>query len=367
MLKIDRRLIAHFDWPLLTVTLLLLALGLVTVLSASHAQDRLLSPFFWRQSAWMLIGLGFMILGTSFDYHALDRYAFVLYGASLSLLIAVALVGAFGGGARRWLDLGFVSLQPSELAKLSTVIVLSSVLARNSGEQTLAWTVAVVCFVLIGLPCALILEQPDLGTALIVAAVGGSVLIAAGLSLRWVFAGAAVLALVAPYLWTHLKPYQQRRIEMFLNPDLDPLRYGYHIIQSKIAIGSGMWAGKGYLNGTQNRLNFLPEQHTDFIFAVFAEEWGFAGASVLLALYLFLLLRCVVVISRAKDSFGVLLTFGLSTMIFSQVLINIGMACGLLPVVGVTLPFFSYGGSSLVVCLFSIGLLLNVSMRRFTF
>jgi rod shape determining protein RodA len=200
-----------------------------------------------------------------------------------------------------------------------------------------------------------------------VALVGGAVLLVAGLSVRWVALGALALALVAPYLWTHLKPYQQRRLEMFLNPDLDPLRYGYHIIQSKIAIGSGMLTGKGYLHGTQNRLNFLPEQHTDFIFAVFAEEWGFAGACVLLALYLFLLLRCLVVIARARDSFGVLLAFGLTAAIFSQVLINIGMACGVLPVVGVTLPFFSYGGSSLLVCLIAIGLLLNISMRRFTF
>lgn len=367
MLKIDRRLIAHFDWPLLIATLLVLGLGLATVLSASHSQERLFSAYFWRQATWAGIGLTAMLAALSFDYHLLDRYAFPLYIASLSLLLAVAVAGALGGGARRWLDLGPIAIQPSEFCKLTVVAVLASLLQRHCGDQPLRPNIALLALGLIAVPCALILEQPDLGTALTVALVGGAVLLVAGLSVRWVALGALALALVAPYLWTHLKPYQQRRLEMFLNPDLDPLRYGYHIIQSKIAIGSGMLTGKGYLRGTQNRLNFLPEQHTDFIFAVFAEEWGFAGACVLLALYLFLLLRCLVVIARARDSFGVLLAFGLTAAIFSQVLINIGMACGVLPVVGVTLPFFSYGGSSLLVCLIAIGLLLNISMRRFTF
>lgn len=367
MLKIDRRLIAHFDWPLLVVTLLLLGAGLLTVLSASHTPHQLLSSYFLRQVLWAAVGLMAMLLATSFDYHFLDRYSFLFYGLCLALLLAVALVGVLGGGARRWLDLGPVAIQPSEFAKLAVVVVLASILQREVGERHLRGSVALFCLALVAVPAGLILKQPDLGTALIVTLVGGCVLVVAGLPLRWLALAGACFVAVVPYLWQHLKPYQQRRIEMFLNPDLDPLRYGYHIIQSKIAIGSGMVSGKGYLHGTQNRLNFLPEQHTDFIFAVFAEEWGFVGACILIALYVVLLLRCLVVISRARDSFGVLLAFGLTAVIFSQVLINIGMASGALPVVGVTLPFFSYGGSSLLVCLVSIGLLLNISMRRFTF
>jgi rod shape determining protein RodA len=174
-------------------------------------------------------------------------------------------------------------------------------------------------------------------------------------------------ALAGPYLWTHLKPYQQERVLTFIDPQRDPLGSGYHIIQSKIAIGSGMLAGKGYMRGTQNQLNFLPEQHTDFIFSVFAEEWGFFGACALISLYAMLLLRCFVIAARAKDAFGLLLACGLTAMIFCQVLINIAMAMGSLPVVGITLPFFSYGGSSLLISMVAIGLLMNISMRRFTF
>jgi rod shape determining protein RodA len=172
---------------------------------------------------------------------------------------------------------------------------------------------------------------------------------------------------VLPYVWTHLKPYQQRRILTFIDPQADPLGSGYHIIQSKIAIGSGLVHGKGFMEGTQNQLDFLPEQHTDFIFAVFAEEWGFVGACVVVALYTALLLRCFLVATRARDPFGLLLAFGITAIIFTQVLVNIGMATGSLPVVGITLPFFSYGGSSLLTSMVAVGLLLNISMRRFTF
>lgn len=367
MLKIDRRLIAHFDWPLLAVTLLLLGVGLITLLSASHTPDRLFSSYILRQAVWAAAGLLTMFLAVSFDYRLLDRYSFAVYGVCLFLLLAVALVGAWGGGARRWLALGPVALQPSEFTKVAIVVLLASILQREVGERRLRHSIVLLCLVVVAVPTGLILKQPDLGTALILVFVGGGVLLVGGMPLRWGALGGAVFLAIVPHLWHHLKPYQQRRIQMYFNPDLDPLRYGYHIIQSKIAIGSGMVSGKGYLHGTQNRLNFLPEQHTDFIFSVFAEEWGFMGACVLMGLYAFLLLRCFVVISRARDSFGVLLAFGLTAVIFSQVLINIGMASGALPVVGVTLPFFSYGGSSLLVCCISIGLLLNISMRRFTF
>jgi rod shape determining protein RodA len=193
------------------------------------------------------------------------------------------------------------------------------------------------------------------------------VLLVAGTPTRLVVGLALAAAVTGPYFWNHLKPYQQERVLTFLDPQRDPLGSGYHIIQSKIAIGSGMVTGKGYLHGTQNQLNFLPEQHTDFIFSVFAEEWGFAGAVALVTLYVMLLLRCFVVAVRAKDAFGLLLACGLTAMIFFQALINMAMAMGALPVVGITLPFFSYGGSSLLASMVAIGLLMNVSMRRFTF
>lgn len=367
MLRIDRRLISHFDWPLLICMLLVIACGLVTVLSASHSPDRMFSHAFVRQSMWAGLGLIGLLAALSFDYHWLDRYGYFFYAGAVLLLGLVAVLGSSGGGARRWISIGPVSLQPSEFAKLGLVIALASCLHRQVGERHLSLRALMLPLVLILVPAALILKQPDLGTAIVVSLSAGAILLVAGLRLRWVFYVIAVFVPVVPYLWNHLKPYQQRRILMFFNPDADPLGAGYHIIQSKIAIGSGMLHGKGYLHGTQNRLNFLPEQHTDFIFSVFAEEWGFIGACVLLTIYLGLLLRCFMVISRARDPFGVLLAFGVTASIFWQVLVNIAMAAGALPVVGVTLPFFSYGGSSLLVSMMAIGLLMNISMRRFTF
>lgn len=367
MLKIDRRLIAHFDWPLLLAAGLVLFLGLLTVMSATHTADRLLSGLFFRQLAWIAIGSAVLFAALTFDYHALDRYAYAVYAMALVLLLLVPFFGTAGGGARRWLSLGLFSLQPSELTKLALVVVLASHLHIHASERTLSRRTVVFGWILVGFPAAIILQQPDLGTAIVVVVLGASLLLVSGMSWLWPVTAVILAAPIFPYVWHHLKPYQQRRLLMFVNPELDPLGAGYHIIQSKIAIGSGMWSGKGFLQGTQYRLNFLPEQHTDFIFSVFAEEWGFVGGCALVALYLFLLYRCAVVISRARDSFGVLLAFGVTAMIFFQVLINILMAAGALPVVGVTLPFFSYGGSSLLVCMAGVGLLLNISMRRFLF
>lgn len=367
MLRIDRRLLAHFDWPLLLLTLLITACGLMTVLSASHSHDSLWSRPFAQQATWAGLGLIGMLTALSFDYHWLDRYAYWIYAVTVLLLIAVFVFGSVGGGARRWLRFGPVSIQPSEFAKLALVVLLASLLQRYSTERTLSWRALLLTAVLALPPIVMILRQPDLGTALVCLMTVGAVLLVAGLRLRWVVYAALVIVPVLPYAWGHLKPYQQQRVLMFVNPSADPLGAGYHIIQSKIAIGSGMLHGKGYLSGTQNRLNFLPEQHTDFIFSVFAEEWGFVGACTLLALYVAMLLRCFVVMARARDTFGVLLSFGLTVMIFVQVLVNIAMAAGALPVVGVTLPFFSKGGSSLLVCMTAVGMLMNISMRRFTF
>ncbi len=367
MLRIDRRLIAHFDWPLLACVLLVIACGLLTVLSATHTPDRLLSSLLVRQAMWAGVGLVGLVAALSFDYHWLERYGYFVYAAALLLLLVTGLVGSAGGGARRWITVGPASLQTSEFTKLALVIGLARYLHRQVGERTLSWRSLVVPTLLVAPPAVLILRQPDLGTVVVLALTAGTVLLVAGLRLRVVISVAAVVLPVVPYLWHHLKPYQQRRILTFIDPQADPLGAGYHIIQSKIAIGSGALQGKGFLNGTQNRLNFLPEQHTDFIFSVFAEEWGFIGACILVCLYVALLLRCFMVATRARDAFGLLLAFGLTAAIFGQVLVNIAMATGSLPVVGITLPFFSYGGSSLLACMMAIGLLMNISMRRFTF
>jgi rod shape determining protein RodA len=367
MLRIDRRLLAHFDWPLLACTLLVVGCGLLTVLSATHVPGHVFSGLLVRQALWAGIGLIGMLAALSFDYHWLERYGYFLYGGALALLLATALLGSSGGGARRWIGIGPFSIQPSEFAKIALVVALARYLHRQVGDRTLILRALPVPVLLLVPPAVLILKQPDLGTVIVLALTVATVLLVAGLRLRFVFLVAAVLVPAVPFLWKHLKPYQQRRVITFINPDADPLGAGYHIIQSKIAIGSGMLQGKGFLHGTQDRLNFLPEQHTDFIFAVVAEEWGFLGACVLITLYTALLLRCFMVAARARDAFGVLLACGLTAAIFCQVFVNIGMATGSLPVVGITLPFLSYGGSSLLASMLAVGLLMNISMRRFTF
>ncbi len=367
MLKFDRRLISHFDWGLLILTTCLIAAGLATVLSATYVDGRILSPLALRQLIWALIGFGGLFAAVSFDYRQLERHAYLIYGLALCLLILVPVAGSISGGSRRWISLGPVSLQPSELAKLALVIALARYLHPRLGEQSLPLRAALIPAVLVAVPAVLVLAQPDLGTALLLGFCFVALLLIAGMRLRWFLLGIALVAPLVPPIWGHLKPYQQQRILTFVDPQADPLGAGYHVIQSQIAIGSGMGAGKGYLQGTQNHLNFLPEQHTDFIFSVFAEEWGFAGGCVLLSIYAGLVIRCFLVALRAKDTFGLLLAFGLGTMLCIQAVINIGMASGVLPVVGVTLPLFSYGGSSLLTMMIGLGLVINVSMRRFTF
>jgi len=367
MLKIDRRLLAHFDWALLLMAVLVIAVGLMTVTSASHQSGELISRVALRQALWAGAGMGLLLLMLSFDYHRLERYGYVVYAITVVLLALIPLFGTSGGGARRWLPLGPVAIQPSEFAKIGVVIALARFLHREVGERPLTLRAVVIAVLLFALPAAFVLKQPDLGTVIAIGMAAGAVLLVAGLRIRWIVGVLVVAALAAPSIWSQLKPYQQRRILTFMDPGSDPLGAGYHVIQSKIAIGSGMLQGKGYMSGTQNRLNFLPEQHTDFIFSVFAEEWGFLGAFLLLSLYTALLIRCFIVASRARDSFGVLLAAGLTAGIFCQVIVNIGMATGSMPVVGITLPFLSYGGSSMLVCLMSIGMLMNISMRRFTF
>ena len=367
MLRIDRRLLAHIEWPLFIVAMLVIGVGLVTILSATHHSERLLSPFVVRQATFVGMGLVGMIFAVSIDYRSLNRYAYVIYGAVVLALLAVPLIGVSGGGARRWLSIGSFGLQPSEFMKVALVIALAHQLHRAAGERRLPMLNLIGPAVLIGIPAALILKQPDLGTAIALAMGAFTVLMIAGLPVRLLIIATIIIGPLLPYAWHHLKPYQQRRLTSFVDPQADPLGSGYHVLQSQIAIGSGQLHGKGYLRGTQNKLNFLPEQHTDFIFSVFAEEWGFAGAAVLLMLYLALILRGAYIAHRARDNLGALLAAGLTGTIFWQVAINIAMTSGVLPVVGITLPFLSYGGSSMLALLLSIGLLMNVSMRRFTF
>ncbi len=370
MRQFDRRLAYHFDWLLLFLTFAIIVVGLATIYSATEARVQTgftSNPLVMRQAFYAGVGFLGMIGVVLIDYRRLERYAYVLYAGALLLVLAVPLVGSVGGGARRWINLGPVSLQPSEMIKVALVIALARYFHRAQSTGDVRFIDAVPAFVLVAIPAVLILAQPDLGTVGIIAVVAFSVLFCAGLRLRVFILLAALAAGAVPLLWGHLKPYQQQRVQTFLSPEMDPLGAGYHVIQSKIAIGSGQFWGKGFLHGTQNKLNFIPEQHTDFIFSVFAEEWGYVGAIVLLGLYAALVLRGLTVAYRAKDRFGALLTFGVVSIVFWQVVINVGMTSGILPVVGITLPFFSYGGSSLTTMMIAVGLMINVNMRRFLF
>jgi len=366
--QIDRRLISHFDWTLLLLSLAFVAIGIATIysanydLTAGHA-----GPLPVRQVTWLGLGLIAMFTALSFDYHYIDRLAYPFYAVMLALLVLVLIVGHSGGGSQRWIHLGFFRLQPSEPAKLAIVLVMAKYFQGDEPAQGYYLRDLWVPFALVAPLIFLTLIQPDLGTAIILGVVFISMMLMGGLRLRsFAYLVGAGLAFM-PIGWHFLRPYQRNRILTFLDPNRDPLGAGYHVIQSQIAIGSGGIFGKGYLHGTQNRLDFLPAQHTDFIFAVFSEEWGLIGCAVLLLLYFGMMTYCLGVVQRAKDRFGALLVFGMIAIVFWHVVINVAMVAGVMPVVGVPLPMVSYGGSALASMMFAVGVIMNVSMRRYIF
>lgn len=364
----DRRLFTNFDWTLLAVVLMITAVGVVNIYSASSSYRVVGTPYFLKQLYWIVAGLMVSFTICSLDYHLLEDFAYWLYGAVLILLVLVLLVGKTTMGATRWLDLGVFNIQPSEPMKIVIIMTFARFFSRYPVFKGLTLRDLIYPLLLLGLPAALIMKQPDLGTAVLVSLIAGTMLLFVGV--RWsALATLCAAAIPLVYLAWHfgLHDYQKKRVYNFLNPDLDPQGSGYHIIQSKIAVGSGAIFGKGFMQGTQSQLRFLPEQHTDFAFSVFAEEWGFVGCLAMLALYLFLILWGLGIAKRCNDRFGALMAVGVCAMLFWHILINMGMVIGLFPVVGVPLPFFSYGGTSMVTSMIGVGILLNISMRRFMF
>ena len=365
---VDRRLLKNIDWLLIFLALSVVSLGIVNLYSAGWNQTaNLPTPLYVKQIYWLLIGLSLMFFMTTFDYRRLERLAYPLYWVSILLLVAVMLAGKMVAGSKRWLILGPLTFQPSELVKVTIILALATHFYRQERFAPLTWRQLVFPTLLLLLPFGLVVKQPDLGSALLIAAVASTLILFVGI--RWHILVTLLLTFLAasPILWYFLKDYQKQRIFTFLNPEQDPLGSGYHIIQSKIAVGSGLFWGKGFLKGTQSQLNFLPEQHTDFVFSVFAEEWGFVGSLALVALFLGLILWGLHIARSCRERFGNLLAVGITAMIFWQIFINISMVTGLLPVVGIPLPFFSYGGSSLIANFLGLGLLLNIRMRQFLF
>jgi len=367
----DRRLIQCFDWGLLFLTLILLGIGLVAlcsaVFSAKFNFEAVKTPLLMKQLFAIGTGMCLMAMVLFIDYRHLDRWSYVIYFVSLLLLIFVLYHGRVVAGSRRWIVMGMLRFQPSELAKIAVIIVLGHYYSRIITDQGLSFKDLLIPLILTGLPCLFVLKQPDLGTSALIFLNASSITWFVKVKKRTLIAIFVILLICLPLGWFSLKDYQQARIKSFLNPSSDPLGSGYHVIQSKIAIGSGQLLGKGFLKGTQNDLAFLPEQHTDFIFSVLAEEWGFVGSITVIIMYLMLILWILYVANSSKDIFSKTVSVGICAMIFWQVVINIGMVMGLMPVVGVTLPFISYGGSSIVTSLIGIGIVLNISMRRYKF
>ncbi len=364
--KALQRLREQFDWPLVVGCLFILAIGLVNLYSATRVAK---GNLFSQQLAFLGLGVIAFIVVAAVDYRVYERLAPVIFGACLLQLLAVLAFGKNVNGSKRWLGVASLGIQPSELMKVGVIIILAKLGSDEPTELRRRGLPLVLSMVgLLIVPVGLIYLQPDLGTALLLYVIGFSMILL--MPLWWLhkveaFFIAPLLALLR--LSFGLKAYQKKRLMTFIDPSSDPLGAGFHARQSVYAIGSGRWTGKGWLHGTQNQLQFLPEHWTDFPFAVWAEEWGLVGSLVLIGAYLFVILWALGVSATARDRFGQLLALGVACLLFWHVVVNIGMVTSVLPVVGVTLPLVSYGGSSLLTVMIALGLLMNVSIRRYAY
>lgn len=349
------------NWLLVLLIIAVASVGFAMLYSAANGS---FNPWASRQMARFGAGIVVMLIIAVTDIRIWLRYAYVIYGLALVLLIAVELMGFVGMGAQRWVDFGVFQLQPSEVMKIALVLALARYFHGIAMEDIGRLHLLAVPLLMIVIPVALVIRQPDLGTAILMMMVGGAVFFVAGVRL-WKFAVAICGAVAAvPIGWQFLRDYQKERIFTFLNPERDPLGAGYHITQSKIALGSGGISGKGFMQGTQSHLNFLPERQTDFIFTMLAEEFGLIGCLGLIGLYICILAYGVGIAVRSRSQFGRILAMGLTTTFFLYVFINIAMVTGLIPVVGVPLPLVSYGGTAMMTLLISFGFLICVYVHR---
>lgn len=349
------------DWIIFFAMIILIAFGILTIYSTSFTQGQLLSSLYFRQIIYAVIGLVLFFFVSRLDYKIFAQVSGSLYLLTLLLLVVTFALGITTRGSTRWIDLGFFRLQPSEIMK---PILISLLAFYYSTREKITFRDFCFTFLLMIIPAALIFRQPDLGSALVLFGIWVMMTLVSGVSWRFLAAFGLVFLLVVPVGLNSLKDYQKERLTTFLNPQIDPQGSGYNIIQSIIAVGSGQISGRGFGRGTQSHLNFLPEQHTDFIFATMAEELGFVGTSLVLLIFLVLTIRIINIARRAPDQYSLLLVTGILSMIHLQLFINIGMNMGLLPVTGITLPFISFGGSSLVALIISIGLVESVARFR---
>ena len=364
MIMFDRRLLQSFGWSLFLMTLAFVALSLMNLYSASYQTGL---GYFKKQAMWVCIGIIAMIVISFVNNKLIKQYALYIYGFSLLLLLFVLVFGKEVSGSKSWITIGsFATLQPSELAKVPIKLALARFYDNDYEGVSYGLLDLVKPILLIALPLSLVMLQPDLGTSLTIILISGSMILFMGVEKKLIFIIIAIVVGFSYPAWHFfLKPYQKDRIKTFIEPSKDPLDSGYNAIQSQIAVGSGRFAGKGFMSGSQTQLRFIPAQQTDFAFSVLAEEWGFVGGFMALLLYFMIILWILDTASRAKDKFSVLVCFGIAAMYFWHVVVNVGMVIGLLPIAGVPLMLLSYGGSSTLTALIGIGIVLGIRMRKF--
>ncbi len=358
--------IRDFDWIIAILSIILATIGVVIIYSITVGKEGNSFPqLAVNQIVFVCLGILTMVFFVFFDYRLLKNFTAVLYFLMIALLVLVLFIGKGAGGATRWINLGFFQLQPSEISKIILIIVLAKYFSSHQ-KDIYKFRHIVISGIFVAVPLFLVASQPDLGTALVFVVIWGGMLLISGIRNIYIFLTSILGLAFLPIFWYFLKDYQKNRILTFLNPTADPLGEGYNVIQSKIAIGSGKLLGRGLGHGSQSYLNFLPQaaQHTDFIFAVLAEELGFLGAILLLGLFFILLIRGLRIARLARDNFGMLLSMGIVVMFTFQILINVGMNLGLMPITGIPLPFVSYGGSSMVLVFCALGILQNVIVRH---
>jgi rod shape determining protein RodA len=351
----------EINWFIVLVMAMIAGIGLAMMYSAGGEEG---TVYFSQQLTRFSFAFAFMLVIAILPMRMLLDYAYIIYFLCLLVLAAVDVAGHIGMGAQRWVKLGGLNLQPSEFTKLAVILVLARYFHNSHHEDVKRVTFLLIPLIIIAIPAFFILRQPNLGTTTIMVVVGLTMCFLAGVQWRYFIGGILTVVCAAPVLWHFMHSYQKRRVLTFLDPQQDPLGAGYNILQSMIAIGSGGLLGKGYLQGSQSQLNFLPEKHTDFIFTMFAEEFGFFGSITLLILYMLLLGAGMLVAIRSRSTFGAMIAGGVVALLFIHILINCGMVMGLLPVVGVPLPLMSYGGSIMLSSVFAVGLLLNAYVHR---
>ena len=363
--RYDRRIFQNFDWTLFALVMGICAIGVVNIYSTGFGLGENSPQLYLKQIQWIILGQFLLAISFLIDSRVIAQAAYVIYGIFLASLVYVAFFGHMANVSQSWISFGFVLLQPSEFMKIAVIIVLARYFDDHKSREPYLLRELFLPLALVLIPFVLIIRQPDLGTALMILIVAVSLVLFIGVYWKSIIIAAASAVVMMPLAWLFLKDYQKHRLFSFLSPESDPLGSGYHIIQSMIAIGSGGVLGKGFLQGSQTQLKFLPEQQTDFVFSVFAEEWGFVGGVVLMVMFMSLMVWGFRIALHSRDLLGTILAFGITALIGWEVIINLGMVLGLLPVVGIPLPFFSYGGSAMASMLAAVGLLMNISVRRF--